>query len=159
MKKTVVILVAIAVLGLIGIADKTQGDKHQLVTPSQSSVAATLGESTMGSGPAAASTQTPGTKYRDGTYIGANEPTPFGTVQMAVVVSGGRITDVHFLQMPSDQPESRRHTADSEPLLKQTTLAAQSANIDFVSGATDTSYAFEQSLQAALNQAALKSAS
>jgi uncharacterized protein with FMN-binding domain len=36
------------------------------------------------------------------------------------------------------------------PYLKQETLQAQSAHIQLVSGATDTSYAFAQSLQAAI---------
>jgi uncharacterized protein with FMN-binding domain len=41
------------------------------------------------------------------------------------------------------------------PLLKQETLQAQSANIDTVSGATMTSEAYIQSLQAALKKAHL----
>ena len=36
------------------------------------------------------------------------------------------------------------------PYLKQETLTAQSTNIQLVSGATDSSYAFQQSLQAAI---------
>jgi uncharacterized protein with FMN-binding domain len=36
------------------------------------------------------------------------------------------------------------------PMLAQEVLSAQSGNIQMISGATDTSYAFEQSLQAAL---------
>jgi uncharacterized protein with FMN-binding domain len=36
------------------------------------------------------------------------------------------------------------------PYLKQEALRAQSANIQLVSGATDASYAFQQSLQAAI---------
>jgi uncharacterized protein with FMN-binding domain len=39
------------------------------------------------------------------------------------------------------------------PHLKQEVLQAQSANVQLISGATDTSYAFVQSLQAAILQA------
>jgi uncharacterized protein with FMN-binding domain len=42
----------------------------------------------------------------------------------------------------------------SEPLLEQETLNKQSFHIDFVSGATQTSEGYQQSLQSALNQAA-----
>jgi uncharacterized protein with FMN-binding domain len=39
------------------------------------------------------------------------------------------------------------------PTLIQETIAAQSTGIDLVSGATDTSYAFQQSLQSAILEA------
>jgi uncharacterized protein with FMN-binding domain len=55
--------------------------------------------------------------------------------------------------MPNDQPHSREVTAMSEPLMKQDTLDRQSADIDFVSGATSTVYGYQESLQKALDQA------
>ena len=94
------------------------------------------------------------TTYKDGTYEGSTSSTPYGNVQIALIVSGGKITDVRFDQMPNDQGHSQEVTAQAEPLLKQTTLQHQSSNIDFVSGATVTSQGFEQSLQSALDQAA-----
>lgn len=52
------------------------------------------------------------------------------------------------------------HTGRSEfimsqalPMLRQEALAAQSANVQYISGATDTSTAFQQSLQAAILKA------
>jgi uncharacterized protein with FMN-binding domain len=39
------------------------------------------------------------------------------------------------------------------PYLKQEAIAAQSANVNIISGATDSSYAFRQSLASALAQA------
>ena len=56
--------------------------------------------------------------------------------------------------MPSEEENSRVVTGFAEPQLKQKAISAQSANIDFVSGATDTSIGFRSSLQAALDQAA-----
>ena len=43
----------------------------------------------------------------------------------------------------------------AEPILHDEALSAQSAQIDTVSGATYTSDAYEQSLQAALDQAGI----
>ena len=52
------------------------------------------------------------------------------------------------------------HTGRSEfimsqalPMLRQEALAAQSANVQYISGATDTSMAFQESLQAAILKA------
>ena len=101
------------------------------------------------------STSTSGQSYKDGTYTGSAAQTPYGTVQVAAVISGGKITNINFLQMPNDLGNSRAIAAAAEPLLKQTAIQKQSANIDFVSGATSDSNGFEQSLQAALNQAAI----
>jgi uncharacterized protein with FMN-binding domain len=97
-------------------------------------------------------TQASSTSYKDGTFNGSTD-TAYGPVNIAVVINGGKITDVKFLQMPSSHDYSRQVTAYAEPYLKQTTLQNQSANIDFVSGATSTSNGFEQSLQMALDQA------
>lgn len=149
MKKTLVVLFAIAVIGGASLVTKNHSasSSGHLVSPSSSSGTSQTSSSGSSSG------QT--TSYKDGTYTGNSADTPYGTVQIAVVVSGGKITDVNFLQMPSDLAHSQEVTAFSEPLLKQTTLSAQSANIDFVSGATSTSYGYQQSLQAALDQAKL----
>ena len=91
---------------------------------------------------------------KDGTYTGQSEFTPYGTVKVAAVVSGGKITDIKFLQMPGPEGHSREVTAFAEPYLKQETLQNQNGNIQFVSGATTTSEAYQMSLQAALDQAA-----
>lgn len=154
MRKTAVIIITLAILGLIGVADKTQSSTHQLVSPSQTSAATSASPMpTSNTQPSASNTASSSSKYKDGTYTGNSEFTPYGTVQISMVVSGGKISDVNFLQMPSDQFSSAQRTQYSEPLLKQTTLANQSANIDFVSGATDTSMAYQQSLQSAIDQA------
>jgi uncharacterized protein with FMN-binding domain len=50
-------------------------------------------------------------------------------------------------------PRSQMIMEEALPILRQEALAAQSATIDLVSGATDTSDAFVESLQAALVKA------
>ena len=154
MKKSVVIIFTVAVLGLLGMyINKTPSST---VSGTASAKSATTSQAAQSSQPAtnapASSTAASGT-YKDGTYTGSATDTPYGTVQMAVVISGGKIVDVNFLQMPSDQGYSREVTAYAKPLLKQVTLKAQGSNIDFVSGATSTSTGYQESLQAALNQA------
>lgn len=142
MKKAAIIF-AIALIGIIGVIDKSQSAKSRLVTPPSSAPNSSASSSTPVT-----------TSYKNGSFTGDSEATPYGAVQIAVVVSGGKIINVNFLQMPSDQRESQQRTELSEPLLKQTTLSKQNANIDFVSGATQTSVGYQQSLQSALDQAA-----
>jgi len=146
MRKTIVIIFAVAILGGAALLAKNHGTSsvHLASPTSQSS-----------SGSSSGNTTSQSTSYKDGTYTGSSADTPYGSVQIAVVISGGKITDVNFIQMPSDLGHSQEVTAAAEPLLKQTTLSTQSANIDFVSGATSTSYGYQQSLQSALDQARL----
>ena len=94
------------------------------------------------------------TTAADATVAGPVVDTQFGPVQVQVDVSGGTITDVVALQLPSGG-RSGRISNRVEPILREEALQAQSANIDTVSGATYTSDAYAQSLQAALDQAGI----
>jgi uncharacterized protein with FMN-binding domain len=89
---------------------------------------------------------------RDGTVTGQLEDMRFGPVQVQVTISGGKITEVTALQLPSGG-RSGRISDVAEPMLRSEALSAQSANIDIVSGATYTSAAYAASLQSALDQA------
>jgi uncharacterized protein with FMN-binding domain len=79
----------------------------------------------------------------------------FGVVQVQVKISGRKIVDVSTLSQPQDG-HSRRINSVAIPQLRQEVLDAQSANIDTISGATVTSEAYAQSLQAALDAAHVK---
>ncbi|MGA3057625.1 MAG: FMN-binding protein [Candidatus Limnocylindrales bacterium] len=98
-----------------------------------------------------------GTSVAKGTYTGqltgSTVQTPFGNVQVQVTLQNGKITDVQTLQLPSGGHSSQvsRYAA---PQLRSEVLQAQSARVDTISGATYTSMAYQQSLQAALDQAA-----
>ncbi len=87
-----------------------------------------------------------------GTFTGSAINTAYGTVQIALVVQNGRITDVQLLQMPSDRQLSAQISREAGPMLVQQVLSAQSVNIMGVSGASYTSYGFYESLQSALAQ-------
>ncbi|MGH7174815.1 MAG: FMN-binding protein, partial [Minisyncoccia bacterium] len=92
-------------------------------------------------------------QYANGTYIGSTANAYYGLVQVEAVIQGGQLADVKFLQYPSDRSTSRYINSQAMPLLSEEAIQAQSANIDGVSGATDTSGAFIQSLSFALAQA------
>ncbi len=83
---------------------------------------------------------------------GSNAPNKYGDVQVQLTTSGGRITRVAALRLPSADGRSLQISSFAGPQLAQQALAAQSANIDGVSGATYTSESYKTSLQSALDQ-------
>ncbi len=89
----------------------------------------------------------------NGTFTGPSVFVNYGNVQVKITVVNGRITDAVAVQAPSGRND--RWTNMAVPILKQQTLAAQSANIQGASGASYTSYGWYTSLQGALAQAGL----
>ena len=105
---------------------------------------------------AAAATTAPAAssaKSINGTFTGPSVFVNYGNVQVKITVVNGRITDAVAVQAPSGRND--RWTNMAVPILKQQTLAAQSANIQGASGASYTSYGWYTSLQGALAQAGL----
>ncbi|HSU48543.1 MAG TPA: FMN-binding protein [Arthrobacter sp.] len=90
-----------------------------------------------------------------GTYKGSAVQTRFGPVQVQITVANGKITDVTALQLTNTDGKSIQISNRAAPLLKSKVLAAQSADIQTVSGATITSDAYLTSLQAAIDAAHL----
>ncbi|MFB7494814.1 FMN-binding protein [Streptomyces sp. NPDC056161] len=103
------------------------------------------------SGGASGSATAPATGSR--TVTGDTAQTRYGPVQVRVVVRSGRLTDVTAVVYPQESPRDAQISADALPQLRQEALAAQSAQIDTVSGATYTSDGYRQSLQSALDKA------
>jgi uncharacterized protein with FMN-binding domain len=91
--------------------------------------------------------------YKDGTYNGSVGNAYYGNVQVAAVISGGKLTDVKLLQTVTEDPNSIYINQAADPYLKQEALKSQSANISIITGATLTSDAYIQSLNAALRKA------
>jgi uncharacterized protein with FMN-binding domain len=121
-------------------------------------VALLFGYKTSTTATAAASPTTSGTSTTaDGakTVTGSVAQTRWGPVQVAITVAGGKITAVDVPEYPDGNGRDREINADALPVLVQSTLTAQNANIDMVSGATVTSTGYLQSLQSALDQAGL----
>lgn len=92
-------------------------------------------------------------KYKDGSYSGSVEDAYYGNMQVQVIVTGGKITDVKPLSYPNDNRTSLRINTIAFPMLRDEVIAAQSAQIDLVSGASESSPAFVRSLTNALAQA------
>jgi uncharacterized protein with FMN-binding domain len=98
------------------------------------------------------STASPGTGSGTETVNGSVVFNGFGPVQVQVKISGGKITSVDAVQTPQDG-HSQRINSYAVPQLNQEVLSAQRSTVDAVSGATATSDAYRQSLQAALDAA------
>ena len=88
----------------------------------------------------------------NGTVTGDAAQTQYGAVQVRLTVSGGKITRAEAVQAPKGG-QSDQVTSGSVPRLNQAAVAAQSADIDVVSGATYTSGGYKKSLQSALDKA------
>ena len=92
-------------------------------------------------------------QYADGTYTGAPADAYYGIVQTRAVIQSGKLAVVSFLQYPNDRSTSRYINDVAMPQLKAEAIQAQSAQVNAVSGASETSAAFRQSLGSALAQA------
>jgi uncharacterized protein with FMN-binding domain len=79
-----------------------------------------------------------------------------GIVQVQVTVVGTRIIEVKALQLPHDNPDSWNYSTSAAATLRTEVLAAQSADVNVVSGATYTSRGYARSLQAALDALGMK---
>ena len=87
------------------------------------------------------------------TLTGKAWPTVYGPVQVRITVAGGRITAAAAVRYPVDSPRDAQINAFAIPQLNKEAVAAGSAKIDTVSGATYTSGGYIGSLQSALDQA------
>jgi uncharacterized protein with FMN-binding domain len=145
MKKSVLVIIVIAILGILAFYTSNQKNKGSSLGANN------LGLSERNQTPAS---DTPIPTYIDGTYNGRAAETPYGVVQISVLVASGKVAEVNFIKMPESDEYSREVTSFSASHLKKTAIDKQQAqDIDFVTGATATSYGFQESLQAALNQA------
>jgi uncharacterized protein with FMN-binding domain len=86
------------------------------------------------------------------TIQGPSVDMQWGPIQVTVKVKGKKITDISATY-PTERPRSQFINSQAIPWLKQEVLQAQSANVQLIGGATMTSEAYAQSLQAALTQA------
>ena len=89
------------------------------------------------------------------TYDGDTVMTRWGPVQVQITVADGKLVSADVLQVPWENRKDQQINGYAVPLLNASALAAQSANIDMVSGATVTSVGYQQSLQSAIDQAHL----
>lgn len=91
--------------------------------------------------------------FKDGEYVGNVADAYYGYIQVKAVIENGKITDVQFLEYPNDRRTSIAINTEAMPLLKMEAIRAQNAQVNIISGATDSSIAFRESLAYALTQA------
>ena len=128
-------------------------------TPTASSAAANTGttasaattptasaSASASAGTPATTTASTATDYQDGTYTGTGT-SRHGSIGVTVVISGGKIVSAEITQCGTRYPCSKIANLPGQ------VIARQSANVDFVSGSTDSSTAYKSAVAAALAQA------
>lgn len=153
------IFASISVLAIgwqLGAAGITPASLTGAVTGTSGSTGTTgtAGATTTTTAPSTAtSASAPAPSSKDGSYTGTEVQTQFGSVQVQVIVAGGKITDVVPLKLTDRGNLSVRISNQAAPMLRQEVLAAQSARVNSIGGATYTSQGYLSSLQSALDQA------
>lgn len=133
---------------------KSVATKKATVKPTATNSATATAQPTATATPTPVETTAPVTStVKDGTFTGPAVFVNYGTVQVKITVSNGKITDAVAVQAPRGKND--RYTNMAVPILKQQTLQAQSANIQGASGASYTSYGWFKSLQGAMADAGL----
>ena len=87
---------------------------------------------------------------------GASEQYGYGVLAVKVTVIGSKITNTQVVGLQTAESYSQQIADQAIPYLRSQALAAQSANINGISGATYTSEAYATSLQSALNKLHVK---
>jgi uncharacterized protein with FMN-binding domain len=120
----------------------------------QPSTAPRPGSSTRpAAGTAPAPQPSPAGRYRDGTFAGNSVTEKYGVIKVKIAVSGGKITKASATCTNPCRGESDSISRDAFAKLNPRVVAAQSAAVNSVSGATYTHNAYKQSLAAAINLA------
>jgi uncharacterized protein with FMN-binding domain len=164
MKKSLLIISAVAILGILAVYTVPLTAKGNLTSSTTTNPVATAATTSTSSTAAQVATQSSTStstmnstsmmsSLKDGSYTGTSSSNQFGDVQIKLTISGGKITDVAAVSYPSADRHSLQISQYAIPQLKQEVLAAQSASIDSVSGASYTSQSYVESLQSAINQA------
>ncbi|EJF01636.1 FMN-binding protein [Liquorilactobacillus mali] len=91
--------------------------------------------------------------YKDGEYVGKSITTAWGNVQLKIKITDNRLTQITVLKYPNTHSHSVEINQRVLPIYRQEAVKSQSANIQQVSGATETWKGFTGSLQSALVEA------
>jgi uncharacterized protein with FMN-binding domain len=122
--------------------------------PSATKASPTPTKSTPKPTPKPSPTASTATKTVTGSAVTVSEGRrTFGVVQVRVTLTNGKITAATAINYPNNDSRSSEISSYSIPILSQEVLQAQGTSIAVVSGATYTSNAYAQSVQAALDAA------
>jgi uncharacterized protein with FMN-binding domain len=153
MKKVVVAALIIGVFVLYSLMHARTISSFASTSPTTDGSTGSNTTSSSNSSNSSSTSSGAGVTYKNGSYTGSIADAQWGYIQVKAVISGGKITDVQFLQYPNERSRSVEINSYADPQLTQEAIQAQSAQVDIVSGATDSSMAFMQSLGDALTQA------
>jgi uncharacterized protein with FMN-binding domain len=107
-----------------------------------------------GSPDAGAGTAAPaGAHLQDGDYVSDKHQLEWGDLRVKISVHGGLIAGVQILQYPDHRSQSLFLSEKAGPILESEVIKAQKAQVDAVSSATDTSYAFQDTVADAIIKA------
>ncbi len=90
--------------------------------------------------------------YVDGVYMGPAADAYYEMIQVKILIKNGSLADVYFVptQMSGTSRQINNYVM---PILRSEALTIQNANVNMISGATETSNAFRSSLSGALRKA------
>jgi uncharacterized protein with FMN-binding domain len=142
-----------SVVAVSGTSGGTSSDAGSTTSDGTSST--TSGGSSSGSSAGSSDGSSSGSSSSAQTYDGDAVQTRWGPVQVQVTVEDGRITAANVLQVPMANHHDQQINSYAVPILNSEAVDAQSADIDMVSGATDTSEGYLSSLQSAIDRAGL----
>lgn len=129
-------------------ATTTSATPAATASASASAKATTAAKATAAATPTATAAAASGSTITGKAYAAAR----YGNLQLQATVSGGKITAITAVAYPANDGRSMMISQSAIPMLTKEALAAQSASINGISGATFTSNAYAQSLQSILDQ-------
>jgi hypothetical protein len=152
MKRAAWYVIAGAVAGFVVVVD---AHGKAATPPISVHPAASAGASAPASGPSAAGGAS-GPSGATRRVTGIVEQYGYGELAVTVTLRGNEITGVSVPLLRTAEPYSQQLAVQVLPMLKHEVLAAHSARIQAVSGATYTSQAYADSIQSALDKLHLK---
>ena len=164
MKRAPILVLAGTVAGFVGVltfhtrpvSATTPGTAQPAATPSAApSRAAGPAPARTAAGSNTAGGTTPGSNAAR-SAVGQSVQFGYGVLEVRVTVSGNHITDISVPNLQTAEPTSQQISEQAIPMLRSEVLSAQSASVSGISGATYTSQAYVQSLQAALDKLKVK---
>lgn len=150
MKKIMAVLISIIALGAAAYSAFMIFLKPETTTTTATKTSEVSNQSSSSS---TSDSTTTSTSFKDGTYTGASTSTEWGDVQLQITVSSGKITNISALTYPNDEGKSVAINQEAIPAYTKEAISNQSADIQAISGATETYKGFTGSLQDAINQA------
>ena len=149
------LVMAGAVAGFVGVVGFHKSPSSAVLSPAVGQPSGKSSAPAAGTGGQASSVPS-GQPTGAATATGTMEQYGYGELSARVSISGGHVTAISVPVLKTADQYSQQLAQQVIPMLRKEVLAAQSAHIQAVSGATYTSEAYATSVQAALDQVHFK---